>query len=257
MLDAKMNPVLRRLDKLEAKPESYAWGADTPLDDYDFPNLRSPHEQQVEATRQLEKMAQDPQNVAAWEEADRLADIKEQYNNSKEGRNEAAEYTKRARIDAEENVKYWVELDQEREQLGNGLANPILIPDSQESHITWATTTALAVTPLTTNPAPAPAGNRPMPPQQINSFPVVRKGSLSYANTAGKTKPQQNQTRTQTPGSTQAFNGTPLMEALLTDPKTTKPVIINNAKVVFGYSFPARLNKAALIEAYRNLTNNQ
>ena len=161
------------------------------------------------------------------------------------------------RIDAEENVKYWVELDQEREQLGNGLANPILIPDSQESHITWATTTALAVTPLTTNPAPAPAGNRPMPPQQINSFPVVCKGSLSYANTAGKTKPQQNQTRTQTSGSTQAFNGAPLTEALLTDPKTTKPVIINNAKVVFGCSFPARLNKAALIEAYRNLTNNQ
>ena len=78
-----------------------------------------------------------------------------------------------------------------------------------------------------------------MPPQQINSFPVVRKGGLSYTNTAGKTKPQQNQTRTQTPGLTQAFNGAPLTEALLTDPKTTKPVIINNAKVVFGRSFPA------------------
>ena len=56
-------------------------------------------------------MAQDPQNVAAWEEVDHLADIEEQYNNSEEGRNEAAEYTERARIDAEENIKYWVELD--------------------------------------------------------------------------------------------------------------------------------------------------
>jgi hypothetical protein len=56
-----------------------------------------------------------------------------------------------------------------------------------------------------------------------------------------------------TPTTTQAFNGQVLTEAQLTDPRTTKLVIINSAQVIFGTRLGIGRTKAQLIERYHQL----
>jgi hypothetical protein len=55
------------------------------------------------------------------------------------------------------------------------------------------------------------------------------------------------------PSSAQAFNGQVLTETQLTDPHTTKPVIINSAQVIFGAKLGMGQTKAQLIEQYCQL----
>jgi hypothetical protein len=90
--------------------------------------------------------------------------------------------------------------------------------------------------------------SRPTPTRQINTLLVVVKGGTSYAQQAAKkaklTPPQP------TPSTAQAFNGQALTEAQLTDPRTTKPVIVNSAQIIFGTRLGMGRTKAQLIEKY-------
>jgi hypothetical protein len=51
----------------------------------------------------------------------------------------------------------------------------------------------------------------------------------------------------------QAFNGQVLTKVQLTDPHTTKLVIINSAQVIFGTKLGMGQTKAQLIECYHQL----
>jgi hypothetical protein len=55
---------------------------------------------------------------------------------------------------------------------------------------------------------------------------------------------------TSAPSTAQAFNGQALTEAQLTDPCTTKLVIMNSASVIFGTKLGMGRTKAQLIERY-------
>jgi hypothetical protein len=79
---------------------------------------------------------------------------------------------------------------------------------------------------------------------------VVKGGTLYTQQAAKKAKPTPPQPA---PSTAQAFNGQALTEAQLTDPRTTKPVIINSAQVIFGTQLGMGRTKAQLIEKYRQL----
>jgi hypothetical protein len=83
---------------------------------------------------------------------------------------------------------------------------------------------------------------------------VVKGGTLYVQQAAKKAKPTP---PTPTPSMAQAFNGQALTEAQLTDPRTTKPVIINSAQVLFSTRLGMGHTKAQLIEKYRQLVHNK
>jgi hypothetical protein len=60
-----------------------------------------------------------------------------------------------------------------------------------------------------------------------------------------------------TPSTAQAFNGQVLTKVQLTDPRTTKPVIINSTQVIFGAKLEMGRTKAQLIKQYCQLAHDK
>jgi hypothetical protein len=197
----------------------------------------------------LEYADLDPQDAAANREADRLGDIEHAYHISEAGQREQLELAEQAHLDYKADVKYWNNIEMEeavtawaKGTRGDQPSDPIIISDTQDStgtKITWPTSTANSA-------------SRPTPARQINTLPVVCKEGVSYAAQAAK-KARPVPPPNPAPSTGQAFNGQALTEAQLTDPRTTKPVIINSAQVIFGTKLGMGRTKAQLIERYRQL----
>ena len=154
-----------------------------------------------------------------------------------------------ARLDHEANVKYWNDIEMENAAIawtegtqGDQLSDPIVIPNIQDStgtKITWPTSMPNLA-------------SRPTLARQINTLPIVCKGGVSYAAQVAK-KARPATPPNPMPSTVQAFNSQALTEAQLTDLRTTKPVIINSAQVIFRTKLRMGRTKAQLIEWYRQL----